>query len=79
MIQDILGMENEFPDLKVIINLSDIQIDHPFVLPWNKVMDIGYSETDCKILKQRHKLMAVNECACLTYTSGTTGMPKGSS
>jgi long-subunit acyl-CoA synthetase (AMP-forming) len=39
-------------------------------------MEMGAKLSDDS-LERRHKSMAVNECATLVYTSGTTGMPKG--
>jgi long-subunit acyl-CoA synthetase (AMP-forming) len=39
-------------------------------------MQIG-TEVENKVLDKRQKGMAINQCATLVYTSGTTGMPKG--
>lgn len=39
-------------------------------------MQIG-TEVEDKVLDKRQKGMAINQCATLVYTSGTTGMPKG--
>ena len=74
---DILEIKNELPHLKVIINLSDTPVDHPHVITWKTLMDMGYPDNTDTTLQKRHMQMAVNECAWITYTSGTTGMPKG--
>ena len=39
-------------------------------------MDRGSMINDEK-LEDRLKRIAINQCACLVYTSGTTGNPKG--
>ena len=76
-LNEILEVKKELPELKVIINLSDTQVDDPSVITWKKVMEIGNSDVDETALELRLKQMAINECAWIGYTSGTTGMPKG--
>lgn len=51
--------------------------NHPDVLSWKDLVELGKSEDENRLV-DRHKRMAVNQCAMLVYTSGTTGMPKGS-
>ena len=46
------------------------------VIGWSDLMKLG-ADTDEDQLTGRQKLMAINQCATLVYTSGTTGMPKG--
>ena len=77
-LNEILEVKKELPELKVIINLSGTQVDDPSVITWQKVMEIGNSDVDETALELRLKQMAINECAWIGYTSGTTGMPKGS-
>jgi len=46
------------------------------VISWKDLIQLGSSESDIH-LQTRLKDMAINNCALLVYTSGTTGNPKG--
>ena len=46
------------------------------VIGWSDLMKLG-ADIDEDQLTGRQKSMAINQCATLVYTSGTTGMPKG--
>ncbi|XP_068245746.1 long-chain-fatty-acid--CoA ligase ACSBG2-like [Palaemon carinicauda] len=46
------------------------------VVSWDDLMDMGKAEPEDE-LNERLSLAAVNQCCYLTYTSGTTGPPKG--
>jgi len=46
------------------------------VISWKDLLALGEDEPD-DLLVDRQKRMAINQCATLVYTSGTTGMPKG--
>jgi long-chain-fatty-acid--CoA ligase ACSBG len=48
------------------------------VISWKDLLALGEDEPD-DLLVDRQKRMAINQCATLVYTSGTTGMPKGKS
>jgi long-chain-fatty-acid--CoA ligase ACSBG len=57
-------------DGKVPENSNDI-------ISWQDLMRIGKEDTNDDAVLERQRRMAVNECAILVYTSGTTGNPKG--
>ena len=45
-------------------------------MSWQELLNLGKSESDLH-LEERLRDMAINMCALLVYTSGTTGNPKG--
>ncbi len=49
---------------------------HPDVMSWKDLVSLGQDMSE-ELLVERQKKMAINHCATLVYTSGTTGMPKG--
>jgi acyl-coenzyme A synthetase/AMP-(fatty) acid ligase len=49
---------------------------HPDVISWKDLVELGESLDDTALVERQNK-MAINHCATLVYTSGTTGMPKG--
>ena len=49
---------------------------HSDVIGWSDLMKLGADDDDAQLVA-RQKSMAINQCATLVYTSGTTGMPKG--
>jgi long-subunit acyl-CoA synthetase (AMP-forming) len=75
-VSKILEIKNELPQLKKIIQYSGTPEPHCDVIGWADLMKLGQEEND-EILVKRQKVMAINQCAMLVYTSGTTGMPKG--
>jgi long-subunit acyl-CoA synthetase (AMP-forming) len=46
------------------------------VLSWKQLLEIGEQEDEAE-LDNRLKMVAINQCCHLVYTSGTTGMQKG--
>ena len=56
---------------------SGVTVSHPDVISWTDLLDLGQAEAD-DLLVDRHRRMAINQCAMIVYTSGTTGNPKGS-
>ena len=69
--------EGAFNTYNFIIQWSGNVASHPDVIAWKDLVELGQSEDESR-LADRQKRMAVNQCAMLVYTSGTTGMPKGS-
>ena len=49
---------------------------HPGVLSWADLLSRGREQEE-KILQDRLKRIAINQCSTLVFTSGTTGNPKG--
>jgi long-chain-fatty-acid--CoA ligase ACSBG len=45
-------------------------------MSWKDLVALGEEQPEDQLL-ERQKQMAINQCATLVYTSGTTGMPKG--
>ena len=78
MAEKILEVRNELPDLKVVVLFqSSSSLKLTDVITWNELIKLGDSIKDESSLKSRQSKMAINQCAMLVYTSGTTGMPKG--
>ena len=46
-------------------------------LDWFQLLRLGNACKNNSSVIQRHRSMAINQCAKLIYTSGTTGNPKG--
>ena len=70
---------DKIPTLKKIIQYRG-EPSHFGVLSWREVVSLGSSNQRSELdsrLRQRQTEMAVNQCCCLVYTSGTTGTPKG--
>ena len=70
---------DKIPTLKKIVQYSG-EPSHPGVLSWKEVVSLGSSDDNSDLdsqLRLRQSRMAVNQCCCLVYTSGTTGTPKG--
>jgi len=73
----ILSVRDQLPHLKHIVHYSDVSSTGvPGLLSWSQLLQLGSDQTDQQ-LDSRLSDIAVNQCACLSYTSGTTGNPKG--
>ena len=70
-------IRDDLPSLKKIVVWSGDAPNLEDVISWSELMKIGTSVEDDSLTKERHKNMAINQCAILVYTSGTTGNPKG--
>ncbi|XP_064110222.1 long-chain-fatty-acid--CoA ligase ACSBG2-like [Macrobrachium nipponense] len=70
-----LAVKDSLPSVKAIVQWSGSP-GATGVLSWSDLMDMGKLEPDDE-LNERLSLAAVNQCCYLTYTSGTTGPPKG--
>ena len=72
----ILSVRDQLPHLKHIVHYSDVSSTGvPGLLSWSQLLQLGSDQTDQQ-LDSRLSDIAVNQCACLSYTSGTTGNPK---
>lgn len=72
------SIRNELTHLKKIV-MYDGKVNKdkfPEVLSWQELMDLG-KEQSKDALDARLANIAINQCANLVYTSGTTGNPKG--
>ena len=63
-----------FPYLKTVVFLGDTK--YPGVFTWNEFKELGDKITDSQLI-ERQKTVGLEDIACLMYTSGTTGFPKG--
>ncbi|XP_011151230.1 long-chain-fatty-acid--CoA ligase ACSBG2 isoform X2 [Harpegnathos saltator] len=70
----ILKVKSSLPNLKAIIQYEGIPTEKD-VLSWDDLLEIGKKESDDKLLSTL-KLIGINECCTLVYTSGTCGYPK---
>ena len=73
----VCSIKDDLPHLKKIVVWSGEAPNREDVISWRELMRIGASVEDDSLLRERHKNMAINQCAVLVYTSGTTGNPKG--
>ena len=73
----IWDIRDELPNLKKIVVWSGEAPNLEDVISWTELMKIGTGVQDDSLIRERHKNMAINQCAILVYTSGTTGNPKG--
>ena len=72
------------PDIKDIVksfvlmevHVIDSKSSHKNVLTWQEMLESGKSVENA-VLEQREENQAVNHACALSYTSGTTGPPKG--
>ena len=71
----ILKIKDNLTHLKAIV-LYEGASDVAGVIGWAELLKIGAADTDTE-LDKRIKNIGVNQCATLSYTSGTTGNPKG--
>ena len=74
-LEKILSIRSELPDLRAIV-LFEGETNHPGVLTWKQVLQIGKDNSEGS-LDERLRNIAINQCCVLSYTSGTTGNPKG--
>lgn len=74
-LQKILSVKAQLPHLKAVVQYRG-QPSQPGVLSWSDLLEIGKLEPE-QSLQERLRESAVNQCALLVYTSGTTGNPKG--
>ena len=61
---------------KLFLQWTGTPPSHPDVMSWKDLVALGEDQSE-DLLVERQKQMAINQCATLVYTSGTTGMPKG--
>ena len=71
----ILSVRHELPHLRHIVQYTGDTGGEPGVMTWSQLMELGRSQSD-EELDRRLGDIAVNQCAGLCYTSGTTGNPK---
>ncbi|KAG5326687.1 ACBG2 ligase, partial [Acromyrmex heyeri] len=73
-LRKILQIKHNLPYLKAIIQYDGIPIEKD-ILSWGDLLDIGKRESENK-LSHVLKMIGINECCILVYTSGTIGNPK---
>ena len=71
----ILSIRHNLPDLRSIV-LFDGETSVPGVITWQQLLKIGQDNSD-SALNERLRNIAINQCCVVSYTSGTTGNPKG--
>jgi long-chain-fatty-acid--CoA ligase ACSBG len=78
MAKSIEPYRNQLPNLKcIIVYDGKVPENSNDIISWQDLMRIGKEDTNDDAVLERQRRMAVNECAILVYTSGTTGNPKG--
>ena len=74
-LEKILSIRANLPDLRAVV-LFDGETDLPGVFSWQEILQIGRESSEL-CLEERLSKIAINQCCVLSYTSGTTGQPKG--
>jgi len=74
----ILSIRSSLPHLRVIVLYGDDEVPSELegVISWQQLLDLGSNASDGN-LRARLANIAINQCCALSYTSGTTGNPKG--
>jgi len=74
----ILSIRSSLPHLRAIVLYGDDDVPSELegVISWQQLLDIGSTASD-ENLRARLANIAINQCCALSYTSGTTGNPKG--
>ncbi|XP_061401770.1 very long-chain-fatty-acid--CoA ligase bubblegum [Musca vetustissima] len=78
--EKIHAIKDKLPNLKAAIQIQEPYA--PFMKKedgyyrWSEIEAMNVSDQD-DALKKRLENIAINQCCCLVYTSGTVGMPKG--
>ena len=77
-LEKMYSIRNELTYLKkmVVYTGAPSKETYPDVLTWAELIELGKAQTN-EGLDERLANMAINQCATLVYTSGTTGNPKG--
>ncbi|KAI8121071.1 Very long-chain-fatty-acid--CoA ligase bubblegum [Lucilia cuprina] len=78
--EKIHAIKDKLPNLKAAIQIQEPYA--PFMKKedgyyrWSEIENMNVSDVEDEY-KKRLENIAINECCCLVYTSGTVGMPKG--
>ena len=74
-LEKILSIRANLPDLRAVV-LFEGETELPGVYTWEEILQIGRDSSE-RCLEERLSQIAINQCCVLSYTSGTTGDPKG--
>lgn len=75
--QMILQIKPKLPHCKAVIQLhSELSGKSNDYWSWNELAEVKTDDVEDEYRERLHNI-AVNECCCLIYTSGTVGNPKG--
>ena len=78
MARSIEPYRNQLPHLKcIVVYDGKVSENSNDIISWQDVMRLGKEDKDDGPVLERQRNMAINQCAVLVYTSGTTGNPKG--
>ncbi|XP_065357517.1 very long-chain-fatty-acid--CoA ligase bubblegum [Calliphora vicina] len=78
--EKIHAIKDKLPNLKACIQIQEPYA--PFMKKedgyyrWSEIENMNVSDVEDEFQKRLENI-AINECCCLVYTSGTVGMPKG--
>jgi len=77
-----LAVRDELPDLRRIVYLEPrglSQYDDPLLMSWDEFVALGRErvESESNVISDLVDAIDPEDVACLVYTSGTTGPPKG--
>ncbi|MBN2168889.1 MAG: long-chain fatty acid--CoA ligase [Actinobacteria bacterium] len=73
----VLEIYDNLPDLFKIITMDNRTNEHPDVMTFNSMIDLGREKLDPGLLQRRLEQCEADDLCAIIYTSGTTGNPKG--
>jgi long-chain acyl-CoA synthetase len=73
----VLEVRDDLPELKKIVTLDNTTSDHPDVITFDDMLELGEQSPDPDEFYQRLESVNPDDLCSIVYTSGTTGNPKG--
>ncbi len=75
-LKKILDIKPDIPNITRIITIKEAANDHDFVLGIDELIELGKNKEDLE-LEKRISSLQQSDIASFVYTSGTSGIPKG--
>jgi long-chain-fatty-acid--CoA ligase ACSBG len=69
-------IKQNLPALKFIIQIANIPSEGTFIVNWSDLLKMNLNHLNDEYLR-RIECIKPNDCCCILYTSGTTGLSKG--
>ncbi|MBN1289232.1 MAG: long-chain fatty acid--CoA ligase [Actinobacteria bacterium] len=76
-LERILNCYDDLPGLFKIVTMDNRVCDHPDVITFDRMLELGAEKLDSRLLEERLEQCEADDLCSIIYTSGTTGNPKG--